>query len=465
MSDTTETPTQQTLRAQELFRRGNDAAFKSNHDYAIQMYREACRLTPDNLVYRQALRGVTRRKFNNDPSKVSKLIGARIQPIRMKAKGERGKGHFDKALDICEDALLLNPWDTAVSRDAAEAATQMHLPELACWLLDSVFPQAEGDKDWLTSAAPIYETHQQFHKAIACWERVRKLDPYHEQAKRQINALSASATILRSGLNEAVQKPKEAAVDPRLDRELADLKQPVETLEQRLAREISEDPQRVGPYLELAETLRNQNKLEDAEKVLTAGRKAIPGDELLRSTHAEIQMLRLRRAIAHWTKKAELDPDQPELQTRLAELHEKLGAFELNEHRHRVKVQPTDAAARIDFGACLARLGRYDEAIAEFQQARGVGNQGQKLDALHRSGQAFEAKGLHKLAERSYQDALKLADADEQALINALHYRIARVAEAQGNFALAEEHYNEVAANDFTYEDVAERLRALNKKG
>ena len=48
------------------------------------------------------------------------------------------------------------------------------------------------------------------------------------------------------------------------------------------------------------------------------------------------------------------------------------------------------------------------------------------------------------------------------ANLNALHYRLGRVAEAQGNTEAAEEHYNEVAANDYTYLDVAQRLRNLN---
>ena len=43
----------------------------------------------------------------------------------------------------------------------------------------------------------------------------------------------------------------------------------------------------------------------------------------------------------------------------------------------------------------------------------------------------------------------------------ALHYRLGRVAEALGNNEAAEEHYNEVAAKDYTFLDVAQRLRRL----
>ncbi len=46
--------------------------------------------------------------------------------------------------------------------------------------------------------------------------------------------------------------------------------------------------------------------------------------------------------------------------------------------------------------------------------------------------------------------------------MNSLHYRLGRVSEAMGNPQAAEEHYNEVAANDYGYLDVAQRLRSLS---
>ena len=76
MSSAADSPDRQ--KAKTFFQYGNDATLKSNLDYAIDMYKQACRLAPDNLTYRQALRGVQRRKFNNDPAKVGMLVGAAI---------------------------------------------------------------------------------------------------------------------------------------------------------------------------------------------------------------------------------------------------------------------------------------------------------------------------------------------------------------------------------------------------
>jgi hypothetical protein len=84
--------------ARTFFQYGNDAATKSNYDYAIDMYRRACKLVPDNLSYRQSLRIAQRRKFNNEPAKVGMLAGARNQPIRMRARSARSKGNYSQSL-------------------------------------------------------------------------------------------------------------------------------------------------------------------------------------------------------------------------------------------------------------------------------------------------------------------------------------------------------------------------------
>ena len=49
-------------KSKTFFKYGNDAAMKGNLDYAIAMYRQASKLVPDNMIYRQALRGIERTK-------------------------------------------------------------------------------------------------------------------------------------------------------------------------------------------------------------------------------------------------------------------------------------------------------------------------------------------------------------------------------------------------------------------
>jgi tetratricopeptide (TPR) repeat protein len=448
-------------KAKTFFQYGNEAALKANFDYAIDMYKQACKLVPDNLTYRQALRGAQRRKFNNDPSKVGMLAGARNQPIRMKARSARSKGHYAQALSVCEEAFSHNPWDVATAREASEAAEQGGYLALAEWYIESVHAQAK-DAEFFRHAAHVYERNEHWQKAIACWEQVKKFDPNDESANRQINSLSASATIKRAGLNEALDKhskPEGGSADDLQDK-LERLKQEQLTPEERWHREIQENPNQVWPYLNLAEHHRNRSQLEAAEKILAQGLKSNPKEPMLQQAYADVQISRMKRAIDSWTQKTKENPQDQAARAKLDQITKLLSDYELKEFRRRVAQSPEDTNLHYQLGVALAKAGLHDEAIAEFQQARSSPTL--RVQALHQAGLSFEANSAWKLADRSYRDALKGIEADDVANFNALHYRLGRVAEALGNHEAAEEHYNEVAANDYTYLDVAQRLRNLS---
>lgn len=197
-------------RANVYFQTGNDAALKQNFDYAIDMYKQACKLVPDNLVYRQALRGIERRKLNGDPKKVGMLVGAKNQPLLMRAKSAKSKGNFNQAIELCEDAFVNNPWDVGAARVAAEAAEQAGMILLAQWFVETVQANTK-DVDFVKFAAHIHEVNESWQKAISCWEQVKKLSPNDQDANRQINALSAAGTIKRAGLEDHLDQRATAA--------------------------------------------------------------------------------------------------------------------------------------------------------------------------------------------------------------------------------------------------------------
>jgi tetratricopeptide (TPR) repeat protein len=449
-------------KAKTFFQYGNEAAQKSNYDYAIDMYRQACKLAPGQLIYRQSLRGAQRRKFNNDPAKVGMLAGARNQPIRMRARSARSKGQYNHALEICEEAFANNPWDIATAREAAEAAEQFNLKPLAVWFVESVWAQAK-DADFFRFAAHIYERSELWQKAINAWEQVKKFDPNDENANRQINSLSANATIKKGGFDEAVEnrgKHAETEASESKDARVERLKQEQLSPEERWLKEIQENPNQVWPYLNLAEHYRNRNQLEPAEKILAQGLKSNAKEPMLLQAYAEVQMSRMKKAIESWTQRLKERPDDETARAKLDQISSLYREYKIKELRRRVALSPEDANLRFQLGTSLAKAGQHDQAIAEFQQCRNTPTL--KVQALYQVGLSFEANGALKLADRAYRDALKGLESEDTTNFNALHYRLGRVAEAMGNNEIAEEHYNEVAANDYAYQDVAQRLRNLN---
>ncbi|RUL89246.1 tetratricopeptide repeat protein [Tautonia sociabilis] len=453
-----------TQRAEALFKYGNDAAAKGNLPYAIDMYTNALKIAPLEVKYRQALRAVQRKKFHNDPAKVGMFAGAKLQPIRLKIKASKSRSHWVEALEHCEEAFLINPWDVATSRDLAEAAEQLGSRPLARWALESVQAQAAEDVSFWKHMAHVYALCEEFPRAILCWERIKKISPGDEEATHQIHALSASGLIHGSGLHEQIQRaepPGRAGPEPSEEPESVRQRQAL-TPEQRFANEVKNDPARPGPYLELAEHYRQQDRLDEARDILARGLQALPDHPTLRDSYAEVQIARLRKAIDGLKAHLRDHPDDLESKTRLEKLSAKLSDYELAEYRRRVAARPDDPQLRFELARCLAGAGQHEAAIPEFQAARSA--PGLKVQALVGAGGSFEATGVPKLAERSYAEALKLVDPEDQETLNELHYRLGRVSEQLGNLEAAESHYNEVAANNFGYRDVAQRLRSLNQR-
>jgi tetratricopeptide (TPR) repeat protein len=451
-------------KAQTFFQYGNDAALKSNFDYAIEMYKRACKIVPDNLVYRQALRGVERRKLNGDPNKVGMLVGARNQPILMRAKSARSKGNHTLAIELCEDAFVNNPWDVGAARIAAEAAEAAGFLVLAQWFVETVQNNTK-DVDFIKFAAHVHEVNESWQKAIACWEYVKKLSPNDQDASRQINALSAAGTIKRAGLEDTLEKRAAAAAAPEpveaLDAKLNRLKQEQRTPEQRLIDEIKARPDAVHAYVELADIYKSRNDLDTAEKVLAKGRKANPNDHGLASIYEDTQIGRLRKARESQHQRVQQYPEDAGAKAKLDQLTEMLNKYEIEAFRRRVQLHPEDTRLHFELGQILARVGDHDGAIAEFQQARASTVPAQKVQALYYLGLSFEANNAPKLAERNYKEAVKLLEPEDRDNFLALHYRLGRVAESLSNNEAAEEHYNEVAAADYSYLDVAQRLKRL----
>ncbi len=450
-------------RAMTYFNYGNDAAQKNNFDYAVQMYQDACKLDPEEIKYRNALRGVARRKFENNPSKVGWMVGTKTGPIKLRARTARAQSKWAQVIEVCEEAFVVNPWDVEAARLAAEAAEHLELLKLAQWFLETVQNVAD-DAEFFRTLAAIHEKNKDWQKAIVAFERVKKIDPTDEYALRKINSLAADATIHKSGgYGEASRRnptPGNSGPEVEAKPDAEELRRQQLSPEDRLRLAIKEDPTRVGPYLELAETQKYKGQLDEAEQTLAQGLKAIPGETLLQSIHAEVQLLRLRRAVEGWTKRVAKDPNDSAARTKLDQLTVILNDYEVKDLRRRMGQRPDDLGLHLELGKLFARQGKHDEAIGEFQKART--SLPHKVEALFNAGRSFEANGALKLAERNYDEALRAVDAEDMVMFNALHYQMGRISESQGNIQKAEDHYNEVAANDYGYLDVAQRLRGLN---
>ena len=121
-------------------------------------------------------------------------------------------------------------------------------------------------------------------------------------------------------------------------------------------------------------------------------------------------------------------------------------------------VEAEDYQSHYDLGVAFKEMGLVDEAIAEFQKAlRGPENRVRTYEAI---GNCFIEKGQHAMAATILGRALGEKGLSDDQLVGVL-YLLGRANEATGKAEEAMAFYQRVFVVDIQFQDVADRLSAL----
>lgn len=123
----------------DCFKRGTEAMMKQNWDYTCEMFRQCVNLVPENLLYRQSLRGATQKKYNNNKTGIktgASMAGMRMMTIKASIKKCRMSNDWDAVINHCEDGLAINPWDHALMADLSGALQVLGFRDVASWCID-----------------------------------------------------------------------------------------------------------------------------------------------------------------------------------------------------------------------------------------------------------------------------------------------------------------------------------------
>ena len=124
-------------------------------------------------------------------------------------------------------------------------------------------------------------------------------------------------------------------------------------------------------------------------------------------------------------------------------------------------VDEEDYDSHYDLGVAYKEMGLTDEAVAEFQKAlRGNSNRVRAYEAL---GQCFVEKNQHQVAASVLSRAIAIGEGDDHHLVGVL-YLLGRATEALSRDRDALDYYQRVFAVDIEFRDVADRIRAIERK-
>ena len=471
MSDGGYSPEEQRKRklASDCLKRATEALAKQNWDYAVEMFATAVKMVPDNLMYRQSLRGSERKKYKDNKSGAS-MAFLKLSSVRSKIKKARGAKNWVELDQAAEEGLAINPWDGQFNADLGDAALERGFLEIATFAYESATgPDASPEnKDFLIKLAEIYELRKNFTAAISTLDKVMALDPLNGFVRSKIQALGANATIHKAGYDEAKStqevrddKPKqgyEESVkgDVKTNKEVL---APGESVEADLQRMIRKEPANVAHYLKLGDFYRREGKLEDAARTFKLALD-VSGDPNVREQMEDVELDMTRRNVNYAKERAAQDPSDTESRAIVAELATELLSQEIEVYSRRVDRYPNDLKLKHELAKRFMRSKKFDKAIPLLQAAsKDIRLEAQVLASL---GSCFLAKKQNNLAKRQFEKALeKLNPTENPAPFKECCYYLGRLAEDAKDLASAEKYYSDIMAIDYEYKDVKVRLNEI----
>ena len=457
-------------RVQMVFERARQCMERNERDYAHDLLSQCVADDPGNLIYLQHLVGNLAQKYGNN-KRGAKLAGLKIKSSRNALIKASGRGEWREAFQAACDALRYNPWDTPTLVAIADACEQIgsHETEIFVmrWALDV------DTKDPLVNrrAAAAFARMGQFDAAIGCWRRVEQSKPGDQEASKAIAQLSVEQTIQKAGYNEELLRTDanvpdmEMAVRASMNRGRKEVSEAPKSnaadavREQALMDAMQSQPAEVSNYLELAKIFAAHDRLPDAERVLTQALAVTGGGDLtVRERLEDIQLQRVQQQLLVANRRAE--QEQTEEATELAKrMAAQSNQIEMETYAARSARDPGNLLLKYELGLRMKRAGKFREAIQAFQGARD--------DVRHRAevqlqlGECFQHIRQFKLALTSYEAALEAAESMQPEVQKLALYRAGVLAAEFKDVDRAEKYLTELAAIDFGYRDVADRLDKL----
>ncbi|MEE3365969.1 MAG: tetratricopeptide repeat protein, partial [Planctomycetota bacterium] len=272
--------------AADCWKKGSEAMSKENWDYAIEMFGKAVALVPDNLLYRQTLRGVERKKYN-DNGTGAKMAGLRTAKVKTRIKASRLKKSWDAVDKAAEEGLKVNPWDATLLFELGTAARERGFSEVAVDAMRIAVANNTENKDFARSLAELLESRGDYNEASKIWQRLAKLDPMDAEARTKSMQVMTDNVIDRGGYEEA-ETTRDAMADEEIAKRLktssggGPADGPGQSAEADLVHAVRREPDVVEHRLKLASHYRTAGKLEEAAETTREALEISGGDAGIR---------------------------------------------------------------------------------------------------------------------------------------------------------------------------------------
>ena len=447
--------------ARTLYTKAQEAAQRENTDYAIALYNQVLEKEPGFFECRKALRVLQFKKAGSGGGFFKKMLsGTASSPLV--AKGQLAlRSNPAGALAIAEQILNSDPNGSGGHKIIVEAAKALELPKTAVLSYETLVKNSPKDKNLAIDYA------------LACAEagnaapgEKHLLDliadnPTDGELKQALKDMSARKTLgeggygaLESGKGSFrdVLKNKDEAVLLEQQNRVVKTEDRTESLIKEYEGRLQNEPNNLKLVRSLAELYTEKKQFDQAFALYDRVKNSEMGnDPSLEQAIAKTKVKQFDSQIE------QVNPFAPDHAAQVEQLKAAKLEFQVSECQKRVERYPTDLAIRYEMGALLYQIGKYGEAITEFQKAQQ--NPHKRLAAMGYLAKCYAKKKMYDFAARTLQNAIKekLIFDDEK---KEMTYELGTVFENMGKKDDAIEQYKLIYEVDSGYKDVAAKVEA-----
>ena len=441
--------------------KAEEALKRRNYDFAINLFLQLLQIAPNNLKARQGLFDAASRNYDR------KHGGKTAKPRKGAGIGSslsifmRSGGRKEPSIVItaCDKVIARNPHDvTALDKLGYACSRAGHL-ESAVFAFEKVLELHPTSVQAAKNLGRLYQRLGRIEEALDRYKKALDINPGDQESIKARKDLAAEAAIRGHGYAEAqssmdLVKDKSRARELELvDRVVKDEASIQETID-LIQKKLQENPDDRRLLTRLGELHEQKGDLDQAQATFVKLSTLEPTNFDFKEHMGD---LRLRVAEDELNRLEQEEPDS----ASLAEARKNLLTLKVSEYAWRTEAHPTDLPARFRFGEALLHVGRYDDAISEFQKT--IQDPRKRLDSRVMMAHAFMKKGMLDMAASQLQKALDGAGEGTQRGMQ-IRYNLGVIYEQQGKMDEARVFFMQVYERDIQFRDVKERLESIEKK-
>jgi tetratricopeptide (TPR) repeat protein len=454
--------------ARLLFTKGSEAAQRENTDYAISLFNQVLEKEPGFYDCRKALREAQFKKAGSGGTGFFKkmMSGAGSSPQVAKAKLALGKNPGE-AMAIAEQILNGDPNNSSAHRIIVDAAQTLELPRTAALSYETLVKNSPKDRNLaiefahaLAAAGDVSESENNRGERILM--DLLRDNPNDGELNQALKNLSARKTMDQGGYGALekgegsfrdILKNKAEAVSLEQQSRIVKSEDVTERLIGEYETRLQTEPNNLKLTRSLAELYTQKKEFERALELYARIKNSEMGnDPSLETAIASTTVKRFDHQIST------LNPFAADHADQVARLQAEKLNYQTAECQKRVEKYPTDLAIRFEMGVLHFQAGKINEAMQEFQKARG--NPHKRIAAMSYLAQCYGRKKMFDMAARTLQEVIKEKPAfdDEK---KELVYNLGSMLENMGKKEEAIEQFKIIYEMDMGYKDVGAKVDAF----